>query len=681
MRCCLSLNNCALRKYRRHRVFSSFNGGKYHIFRTLGLETFQDEELQKCYKEIFAADCNQDLTSCLEAFLRRRKKDVISNEDVNAEAKQIAEYLMAKCTPQKSFFSFSWIGISANGERKEDSEPIQPSPTSVLSYENFRSRLRYSAEELDSRIPKVAASAVLTGTALGIIIPCMPILVQSIGMLPSEFGVVIAAFGVSKMIGNLPSAYLVDNYGRKPAMVAGLALCGLGIGGIGLTLVDGFGTPWLIGCRLVSGLGVSAFIGGTTMLLADISTPLNNSRTAGLVMFGFTGGMALGPALGGAMVGSLGVGPTYLVVGGCFAAMASLQHFYLEETMPGKTLYQRRADKIGRMKHGIAGQQSSLTASEEEKLVGVLGSFKVALLSWKELMKKPALRDVLLLQGAYSTAIAGAQLTLLPLMMVGPALHLDASDIGGTFALMAITGAVATNPIATLADKYGKLNCILSGCVLVATSLTFLPHADSLSYVLAATMPLAVGTSCVAAPCLALVSDSVSSKDRAQAQALSRTCGDVGLLIGATSAGLIADATSIEYAISGFGVLLAGCTTSLGMKRIHASLTFAKPHISTEDISLSPASADVKSVAVAPSRSQTLNVHGEKMSSKIVDDMAMGLDSSAPQPNTIIDTDTASASASVIIRGRDSHENCSGSVSEQLRGRGSAMHMTASPKS
>ena len=691
MKCYLRRNNLSSRNYFRYRKLSSVNGGKYHIFRTLGLETFQDEELHKCYREICPADCNQDLTSRLEAYIRRRKNNAISDEDVDAEAKQIAAFLMAEHTPQKSFFSFSWIGISTNEETKTDSVPPKPSPTSVLSFEDFRSRVRYSAEELDSRIPKVAASAVLTGTSLGIIIPCMPILVQTIGMPPSEFGIVIAAFGISKMIGNMPSAYLVDNYGRKPAMVSGLALCGLGIGGIGLTLVDGFGTPWLIGCRLVSGLGVSAFIGGTTMLLADISTPLNNTRTASSVMLGFTGGMALGPALGGAMVGSLGVGPTYLAVGGCFAAMASLQHFYLEETMPGKTLFQRRADDLARMKDGISGLQSSLTGaaslSEEEKPVGVLGSFKVALLSWNELMKRPALRDVLLLQGAYATAIAGAQLTLLPLMMVGPALHLGASDIGYTFALMAITGTAAATPIAHFADKYGKLNCMLNGCVLVATSLTFLPYADSLSYVLAATVPLAVGTSCVSAPCLALVSDMVSSKDRAQAQALNRTCGDVGLLIGATSAGLIADATSIESAISGFGVLLAGCTASLGVKRIRMSgllpLPFAESSISAEESSMSPAAADVQSAAVttatAPqSRTPTLNIHEVKMPTKIVvDDMVAGLDSLASQTKSTIDMHTHTAS--VIIRVGDSHVKCSGSGSEESRE--STMQMTANPKS
>jgi MFS family permease len=71
----------------------------------------------------------------------------------------------------------------------------------------------------------------------------------------------------------------VDKYGRKPAMVCGLGLCAAGVGGIGLSLFPGFGTPWLFFCRLLTGFGVSAFTGGSFMYISDISTVLNRTRT------------------------------------------------------------------------------------------------------------------------------------------------------------------------------------------------------------------------------------------------------------------------------------------------------------------------------------------------------------------------------------------------------------------
>lgn len=68
---------------------------------------------------------------------------------------------------------------------------------------------------------------------MGIIIPCMPLLVSQLSIPPSEFGLVVSAFGLSKLLGNIPSGYFVEKYGRKPSMVAGLGMCGVGLGAIG----------------------------------------------------------------------------------------------------------------------------------------------------------------------------------------------------------------------------------------------------------------------------------------------------------------------------------------------------------------------------------------------------------------------------------------------------------------
>ena len=557
------------------RGLSSINRDKYYVYRTLGLETFSDPELRRSYREVFSRDSQGDLVTGLKALIDKKDKNIEGEEELHRRAEQVAAYLLTKSSPQKSFNIFSWLAAPTVDEKEEKVAPPDSSDKRSLSFDDFKARLRSSAEELDSKILEVAASAVLTGTSIGIIIPCMPILVQTIGMPPSEFGIVIAAFGITKLLGNLPSAYFVDNYGRKPVMVTGLTLCGIGIGGIGLTLLDGFGTPWLIGCRLVSGLGVSLFTAGTLMLLTDLSTPLNRTRTNASVMAGFQGGTALGPALGGLMVSNLGVGLTYFTVGGCFAVMASLQHMFLKETLPGKTLYQKMADEKKNEERQLKNRLLNTIQTPSNTAVvipkprpGILGSFKVALLSWKELMKKPAVRDVMMLHSAYWVALAGSQMTLLPLMMVGPALHLSASDIGCTFAFMAVTSVAASQPVAYFADRHGKINCMVGGCGLVASAMFLLPHADSYYTVLLATVPLALGSTTMSAPPLALISDMVTTEDRAQAQALLRTSGDVGLLVGATAGGLIADVYSIESAISGYGALLAGSTMCFAIRTI-----------------------------------------------------------------------------------------------------------------
>jgi MFS family permease len=61
----------------------------------------------------------------------------------------------------------------------------------------------------------------------------MPLLVAQLNVPATEFGLVISAFGLSKLLGNIPSGYLVERYGRKPVLVAGLGMCGVGLGAIG----------------------------------------------------------------------------------------------------------------------------------------------------------------------------------------------------------------------------------------------------------------------------------------------------------------------------------------------------------------------------------------------------------------------------------------------------------------
>lgn len=558
-----------LQQYRR---LSAYKTDKYYIFRTLGLETFSDIEMRKSYREIFLADDKRDIETGIKDVIRRKENDFNTEDELTEKARRIAAYLLQKKDPQKHFNynPISWF-TSTKREEKEVDEPLAPSQNLTLSFDDFKARLRGSAEKLDLKIPEVAASAVLTGTSIGIIIPCMPILVQTIEIAPNEFGVVVAAFGISKLIGNLPAATFTDTYGRKPAMVAGLALCGIGIGGIGLTLVDGFGIPWLIGCRLVSGLGVSLFVGGTMALLGDLSTPLNRTRTTASVMAGFQGGTALGPALGGVMISNAGVGMTYFAVGGCFAMMASLHHMFLNETMPEKILPRKNADKNavekGLLSAGLLSSASTaLIAIPRE---GAFNSIKDRLLIWKMLAEKPAVRKMMMLYSAYWVALAGSQMTLLPLMMVGPTLHLDGSDIGLTFTFMAITSVVFSQPVAYLADKHGKINCMIGGCALAATSMLLMPHADSLYYLLAATVPLALGSTAMSTAPAALITDMVSGKEMANAQALLRTSGDVGLLVGALAAGQIASQCSIETTISGCGILLAGTSLWYAAKSVN----------------------------------------------------------------------------------------------------------------
>ena len=43
----------------------------------------------------------------------------------------------------------------------------------------------------------------------------MPFVVQNLGLTAGEYGLVVSAFALAKMSGNIPSAVLVERHGRK----------------------------------------------------------------------------------------------------------------------------------------------------------------------------------------------------------------------------------------------------------------------------------------------------------------------------------------------------------------------------------------------------------------------------------------------------------------------------------
>jgi hypothetical protein len=51
---------------------------------------------------------------------------------------------------------------------------------------------------------------------------------------------------------------------------------------------------------------------------------------------------------------------------------------------------------------------------------------------------------------------------------------LGATEIGLSFAFMSLVSVASSQPVAILSDKYGKVNCIISGCTLIAGSMVML---------------------------------------------------------------------------------------------------------------------------------------------------------------------------------------------------------------
>ena len=388
----------------------------------------------------------------------------------------------------------------------------------------YRKLVLASADRLDRRIYMLAGSFFATGLSIGVVIPMLPILVKNMSLSPSEFSIVVSSFAVAKLVAGIPAGSYADSHGRKRVIVFGTIVVGSGIGLIGFTLspaIASFSLLWLIGARLLTGVGHAFFTSGGLNYISDVSNSRNRSRSLAPISSSIHAGLMIGPVLGGFLVEAWGIQATYFAMGLGVIGIGFVNRLVLTETfIPDE--------------HSLKRQNQN--------------PFTLAFHSWKHLYRNyHSLNDVLGLNLAYWITLAGGQFCLLPLFMVQ--LGLIPSQIGISFAVMSVVTVVLGPGFASLADRYGKGQLLILGSGLLSVSLIALSHATDFYSLLGALVPLSMGSTILSSVPLALLSDIVKAKERPQAISLLRFVGDVGFLIGVSFAGVMSQITSLELTL------------------------------------------------------------------------------------------------------------------------------------
>lgn len=525
------------------------------VYRYLNLETYTDSEFQAIYREMNQESPNGDgmnddllpernltrdkLAKYLERkiFSLERENSHQSDHDEATTETLRRNFAMGEAERCWGFF----IRRVSSRDKRNLQE---------LTSQEFCSAVRESASSLDTkRMIPMAVSMILVGSSVGIVTPAMPFVVQELGLTAGEYGLVVSAFALSKMAGNIPSAVLVERHGRKPYLVYSLVAIALGVGGIG------FATSFehLYLCRLVTGMGVASLSAAVTMTVTDISTPLNRASSFAPVMSAFAAGTALGPALGGVMCDQIGIHPTFLVVGVSYIGLAAVNNILLSDTQPKPIVFP---------------WQKNSKASEALPTIGQ--SFQAALGQWVPLLSMPPVRNVCIMNGFYWMGLAGSQMTLLPLILTNvDGLAMSATSVGQVYMGMSLVQVLGNPVLAKVVDLVGKVPGIVGGCTLISLAMAALPLCSD-GYQMAGVFAVwATGSSLLSTAPISYISDKVDDKRRAQAIALLRTSGDVGFLAGASSMGALADwVGSLEVAMQSSSGILLAATSWFAMRNI-----------------------------------------------------------------------------------------------------------------
>ena len=174
---------------------------------------------------------------------------------------------------------------------------------------------------------------VLDVMALGIIIPVLPKLVESMSggntaRAAEIYGIFGTAWGLMQFIFSPILGALSDRYGRRPVLL--VSMLGLGLDYILMAVAPNL--VWLFIGRVISGITTASF-STANAYIADVTPPEDRAGAFGLIGAAFGIGFVLGPALGGIM-GDLDPRLPFWVAAGLTLANAAYGFFVLPESLP-----------------------------------------------------------------------------------------------------------------------------------------------------------------------------------------------------------------------------------------------------------------------------------------------------------------------------------------------------------
>ena len=381
----------------------------------------------------------------------------------------------------------------------------------------------------------VATGIIMLGQ--GIIGPVLPLYAKDFNVSATMIGASISAFGLARMILNLPAGILSDRFGRRLLLVTGPAITALGS-----FLSAAAGDIWqLLAFRFVAGAGSAMFMTGAITLVTDISTPEDRARMLSLFQGSLLLGVSIGPAIGGLTAELLGLRAPFVVVG----ALAAGCTLWAARVMP-ETHRSPAAPDIGSVSENATAPSTAL--SSLRPLYTNMGFTLVSLFTFSIFFTR-----------------TGARQTIIPLLG-DDRLGLTAGSLGAVFAMMALINLAAIGPAGAWADRFGRKRVIVPSAFLTAIGLGLFALTGNLALFLVAAVVQAIGTGLGGPAPAAYAADVIPAKARGLGMGLYRTYSDIGFVAGPLLLGWLADATgSFNWSLWATAILVAASALIFGL--------------------------------------------------------------------------------------------------------------------
>ncbi len=169
----------------------------------------------------------------------------------------------------------------------------------------------------------------------------LPIYLEEMRTPIAMIGWIAGAYAMAWGLAQFGTGLLSDRIGRKPPIVVGMAMLGLGILAFGL----GRTAVWWTVSALVMGLGMALLYPNLNAAVADVAPPRTRASVLGVYRLWRDGGYAVGGLLLGVTTRSMGMQGSLFLVGGIVLISAGVLVVRMEETHP-------RARTVSNMQEG-----------------------------------------------------------------------------------------------------------------------------------------------------------------------------------------------------------------------------------------------------------------------------------------------------------------------------------------
>ena len=378
---------------------------------------------------------------------------------------------------------------------------------------------------LPREVAILSAVSFTVALGYGIVAPGIPAFARQFGVSVAAAATVISAFALMRVVFAMPAGRLVDRFGSRRVMAAGIAV--VAASSILAGLSQSFAQ--LLVLRGVGGLGSAMFSVSAQALLLGSVPASQRGRASGLYTGGFLLGGITGPALGG-VVAAWSLRAPFFLYGGLLLVPAVIA-----------------AAAFGPAARPATGRAAATTRESLAVLAGALRS--------------RAYRAVAAVNFADGFAVLGVRGAIIPLF-VRDSLHRPATWTGIGFLVFAALNGAALFPAGRVADTLGRRPVMVAGCAISAAGLLLLAVLPGLWAYLAALAVAGAGSGLLDVAPSAMLGDLLSAQARQDGilVAFYQMAGDAGAVTGPVVAGLLVDGESYPtaFALAG-GVLAAAC--------------------------------------------------------------------------------------------------------------------------